>query len=102
MSLDAAFGEAAGTLILAYGSTATYTPPGGPSVATVAVIEHATRQRADMMTIERVTLARLPAEDVPAPVRGAVIVVGADTWVVEALDADDKTVVTVIVKRVAP
>lgn len=102
MSLDAAFGEAAGTLIDAYGSPATYTPTGGPAVATVAAIEHATRQRADMMTIERVTLARLPAADVPAPVRGAVIVVGADTWIVEALDADDKSVVTVIVKRGTP
>jgi hypothetical protein len=102
MTVDAAFAQAAGSLILEFAPPAIYTPPGGVSVPTIAAIEHVTRQRIDSMNIERVVLARMPAVDVPAPVRGATIIIGADTWTVEALEGDDKTVVTVIVKRVVP
>lgn len=99
MTVDAAFAEAAGDLILEFAPAATYTPPVGAAVVTVCAVEHVARPRLDAMSIERVTLARMPAAAVPDPKRGGTIVIGADTWIVEALDADDKTVVTVVVKR---
>lgn len=98
MTLDAAFADAATDLMAEFGATATYTPPSGVPVATLASVSRVMRMRADGVGIERVTQAILPAADVPAPAVGAYIAIGPATYVVDALvDAAD-TVVTVTVR----
>lgn len=92
---DLAFGQ---QLVRAAGVAATYTPPGGVAVATLASIVRLTRPSADGMTIERVTLAYLPAADVPEPRVGALLNLGVTAYRVEALDDDDGAVVSVVVR----
>lgn len=85
-------------LIRAAGKPAVYTPPDGAPVPTVAELQRITRPRQDGMAIETVRLAYLPAVDVPAPQRGASLTIGAASYVVDALDDDDGSVVTVTVR----
>lgn len=98
MSVDAAFVQADADLLAQVGRAATYTPPGGVSVVTLASVQRLTRPSADGMTMERLTLAYLPVADVPEPRVGAVLSVGATAYRVEALDDDDGAVVSVRVK----
>lgn len=93
---EAAFGA---QLVTAAGTAATYTPPGGVGVATVAVLERTVRQRADGYGVERLTIAHLPSADVPAPVVGAQLEIGAADYAVEALDEADDATVAVVVRR---
>jgi hypothetical protein len=99
MTLDAAFAGAAAALMESFGSAAVYTPPDGAPVPTLASQpQRLTRVRADGMATEVVRLVRMPAADVPAPQRGASLTIGADNYVVDALDDDDGSVVTVTVR----
>lgn len=84
-------------IVAMIGAAATYTPPGGVGVATSATLERQTRPRPDGVSVERITLAHLPAVDVPEPVRGALVRIGTVDWRVDALDdADDATVACVV------
>lgn len=99
MSVDAAFAGAAGALMLEFGAPATYTPPDGEPLATRASPpQRVTRVRADGMTTEVVLLVRLPAVDVPQPQRGGTVLIGATGYLIDSLEADDGSVVTVVVR----
>ncbi len=98
MSLDAAFADADAALMADFGEAAVYTPPDGAPVATRAFVERGVRPRADGHAIENVHVAWLPTLDVPAPLRGGVIAVGATGWVIEAVEFDDGSAVAVRVR----
>lgn len=99
MTLDAAFADAATDLMAEFGATATYTPPSGVPVATLASApQRQVRVRADGIGVEVVHVLRLPAADVPAPVRGGRVQIGAAAYLIDALDADDGSVVAVLVR----
>lgn len=99
MTLDAAFADAAADLMDQFGAAATYTPPSGVPVATLAAgPERQVRLRADGIGVEVVQLLRLPAADVPAPERGGSVQIGAATWLIDAVDADAGSVVAVRVR----
>ena len=99
MTVDAAFAGAAGALMQAFGAPATYTPPSGPPLATLASPpQRVVRVRADGLATEVVHLVRLPAVDVPAPLRGATVQIGAASYAIDSLEGDDGSVVTVTVR----
>lgn len=99
MTVDAAFAGAAAALMREFGAAATYTPPAGPPLATLASSpQRVVRVRQDGLATEVVHLMRLPAVDVPAPQRGATVQIGTAAYVIDSLDDDDGSVVTVTVR----
>ncbi len=99
MTVEAAFAGAASALMQEFSADATYTPPHGLPVATRAAgPQRIRRVRADGLAVEVVSLVRLPATDVPQPQRGGTVAIGADVWLIEGLDSDDGSVVTVTVR----
>lgn len=65
-----------------FGDAATYTPPAGSPVAVTVVRRSATEESAFLSTGFRGTAweADLRASEVAAPVKGAVLVIGAETF----------------------
>lgn len=99
MTVDAAFAGAAAALMPEFCAAATYTPPNGAPVATLASQpQRLVRVRQDGMATEVVHLVRMPAADVPAPMRGGTVQIGAVLYMIDNLDHDDGSVVTVTVR----
>lgn len=99
MTVDAAFAGAAAALMPEFCAAATYTPPNGAPVATLASQpQRVVRVRQDGLATEVVHLVRMPAADVPTPQRGGTVQIGSAVWLIDSLDADDGSVVAVTVR----
>lgn len=86
-------------LMLSAGEVATYTPPDGAAVATRCWVQHGVVSRdGDGRKLERLRIAYLPAMDVPDPLRGGLIAIGAARWVVDSLYEDDGAIVAAVVR----
>jgi hypothetical protein len=83
-----------------FGASATYTPPTGSAVTCRVLIDEGVAvEVAETGAIVREDHATLRVADVPAPVRNATLMVGSNTWTVDAIVERDADVVKVRVSR---
>jgi hypothetical protein len=85
-------------LVTIAGQPAVYTPPNGAPVTTVCYLQQGMAPQGDGSRLEHVRIAHLPKAHVPEPLRGGLIAIGAASWLVDALEDDDGSVVTVTVR----